>query len=71
MRGNATRDRAEAGFTLLEMMIAVGIVSLIVAIAVPGLLRARITANEVGAIGSLRVTAAAQKAYSSTCGLGH
>jgi len=58
------------GFTLIEMMVAVGIVSIVVALAVPGLLRARMTANEVGAIGSLRVAAAAQKAYASTCGLG-
>ncbi len=61
----------DSGFTLLEMMIVIGIISLLAALTVPGLLRARITANEVSAIGSLRVTAAAQKAYAATCGDGH
>ena len=61
---------SDTGFTAIEMLIAVGIVSVVVALAVPGLVRARRTASEVGAIGSLRVTAAAQKAYASTCGHG-
>jgi len=62
--------RPDDGFTLIEMLVSIGIVSVVVALAVPGLLRARITASEVGAIGSLRVAAAAQKAYAATCGLG-
>lgn len=70
MRAEHPVPGADDGFTLLELLIAVGIVSLVAALAVPGLLRARMTANEVGAIGSLRVTAAAQKAYASTCGQG-
>ncbi len=71
MPGHALSRQPDAGFTLLELMIAVGILSVIISLAVPGLIRARMTANEVGAIGSLRVTAAAQKAYASTCGQGH
>ncbi|HUF49120.1 MAG TPA: type II secretion system protein [Vicinamibacterales bacterium] len=60
----------EAGFTMIEALIAGGVILVLVAMAVPGLLRARLTANEVGAIASLRVTAAAQKAYAAACGEG-
>ena len=40
------RKRYLLGFTLVEIIIAVGIIALIAAIAIPNLLRARITANE-------------------------
>jgi prepilin-type N-terminal cleavage/methylation domain-containing protein len=66
-----SRATAEAGFTMIELFIALAIITVLIAIAVPGLLRARMTANEVGAIASLRVTAAAQKAYAAACGDGH
>ena len=58
------------GFTLMELLIVVTIISLISAIAAPGLLRARMTGNETSAIASLKVTTSAQAAYSSSCGQG-
>ena len=46
------------------------IIGIIAAIAVPGLLRARMSGNETSAIGSLRAINSGQSTYSSSCGGG-
>ncbi len=42
------------GFTLVEIMIVVAIVAILITLAVPGLLRSKVIANETAALGNLR-----------------
>lgn len=62
--------RRQDGFTLIELLIVTVVIGLIAAIAIPGLLRARISGNEASAISSLRAVVNAQSVFAASCGNG-
>lgn len=62
--------KRQGGFSLLELLIVVGIILVIAAIAIPNLLRSKMSANEASVVGTLRTVNSACINYSSSWGIG-
>lgn len=59
------------GFSLIELLIVVAIILIIAAIAIPDLLKSRVSANQASAVGSLHAISTAELTYSSTYATGY
>jgi prepilin-type N-terminal cleavage/methylation domain-containing protein len=69
LRAGRSRE-PEGAFTLIELLIVIGVIAILFAIAVPWLLNARMAANEASVISALGAINNAQALYKEVCGKG-
>ena len=69
--GDHGSKHASKGFSLIELLIVVGIILIIAAIAVPNFMQSKMRANEAAAVASLRNITTAEVVYSTSYGIGY
>ena len=62
--------RKQKGFSLIELLLVVTIILVIAAVAIPNLLRSKMSANEASAIASMRTIVTSEIVYSETYTVG-
>src|ERR1700757_2493442 len=60
----------QKGFSLIELLLVTVIILVIAAVAIPNLIRSRMSANEASAVASVRTLITAEIVYSSTYTVG-
>jgi prepilin-type N-terminal cleavage/methylation domain-containing protein len=65
VNNSRTNCRRSSGFSLIELLIVVAIILIIAAIAIPSLLKARISANEASAVTSVHSVISGELVYST------
>ncbi len=67
---SVSRARDQRGFTLIDLLFVIGLMGVVSTLAIPGLTRARGSAQASSALATLRVINSAQLSFAIGCGFG-